>query len=216
MMVAILSDMLLVLKFLSTPMELEDHQDFHARLEDADEALVQKELDIISHKIQMAMDQTVAISSTLPKSLLQSIDIAYIRHLSAQMDLFGYKSGNETIWEEAYAQYVTDVATAFKEKAELLRKDDTDSPDLLLVNNQLVNKWNWIVEGIFSAEEWSTPTKTPLLTQSVIKDFDRLINLGATGMTAVCQSVNDNLWQLMVTDCFHFCSYAQWLILQCH
>jgi hypothetical protein len=192
-MVAMVEDMLSTFKFLTTPMDLEDHSNFHARLQDANDDHIAQELDTISKKIQLEMKQKEAIPSALPKSLLKSIDIAYVRNLSAYIDLFGYKSGKETIWEDAYAKYVTEVAEGFKEKAKSLQKDDTDSPDLLLINNQLVNKWNWIAEGILSGYQWSTPTRTPLLTQSVIKDFDSLVNGGAAGFSTVSESVNHNL-----------------------
>ena len=106
------------------------------------------------------------------------------------MDLFGYKSGKEEIWEDAFNEYVTDVATALDQKAASLQKDATDSPDLLLVNSQLVNKWYWIVNGVFTGQLWSTPTRIPLLTQSVIKVFDSLMATVASGFSAVCESLH--------------------------
>ena len=62
------------------------------------------------------------------------------------------------------------------EKVASVVKDSADNQDLQQINGHLVIKWNWLKKRIFGGQKWSTSTPTPLLTQTVIKHLDLLVD----------------------------------------
>jgi hypothetical protein len=179
--------MLYCLQFLSTPMPLEDFQKFEERTNKMSDKEVSAEYDKVYNSIITSMEQNAAIPSSLPKSMFQKLDKAYILHLSDIIDYFGCEDGSQghTEWQIGFEKYSEDVIKALEEKAASSTHDEKDSPDLTLINNQLVNKWRWLTNGILASHIWTTPTQTPLLTQTVIKHFDHLISAVAHAISTV-------------------------------
>jgi hypothetical protein len=169
-------------------MALEDWKTFYARVDGLPEEEGQQELQAVHDMVLSTMKQKGAIPDALPKSLFKKIDAAYLRHLGGKaIDYFGcdQESGLLEKYEDTFKNYFDEVCDALSEKAASFQKDATDSIDLTLINDQLVNKWAWVLKGLFNCEHWSTHTRIPLLTQSVLKDFDYMLDKITTALAAV-------------------------------
>lgn len=188
MMVAILRDLLWVLQFLCTPLELESVSTFEERMvaEGKTEEDKEDEASKVFASIMASMEQKSPIPSFLSKLLLQKIDDSFIRHVSKKFGYFGSEKGTEAYreYEKCIAAYVEEVEKEFGEKmASFL--NDANTPDIQLINKCLVNKWQWLQKGTFSGFHWATATRPPLLTKSVIHYFDGIIKGIAPGFEEV-------------------------------
>jgi hypothetical protein len=173
-MVAILRDMVFALDFLCTPIELESAEEFQKRTaqmsgeeqEEAKEALFQNIITVMSQK--------EPIRSILPKSLFQTIDTSYIRHISEDIGFFGVPEGTDGYdrYMKGFSAYYEEVKVALLEKASSSRTCGHDSVDIMLANNHLVTKWEWLCKDVLSGFHWSSQTSQPLLTQTFIKNMD--------------------------------------------
>lgn len=176
-MVETLRDMLFVVNLFATAIVLPDFHTFQERTKDMDADEMSAEYTKVYEGAIMSLQQTQAIPSALPKSLFKAIDEEFVRHLSESADFFGSATGTpgHSEWESGWDKYSEAVVQLFKAHAAASTHNDTDSPDLKLIDDQLVNKWSWLHDGLFAGHIWTLPTKTPFLTQTVIKLFDSLI-----------------------------------------
>jgi hypothetical protein len=121
------------------------------------------------------MEQNEPIPSALPKTLLKTIDNSYIKHVSNYIGYFGVKkgSGMHKKYQEGFKAYAKEVEEALEEKAASV---ETESESIKQINKYLVTKWHWIIHGLFDGMMWTTDTRVPLCTQTVIKHLDALVD----------------------------------------
>lgn len=177
-MVAILKDLILKLCFLCTPMSLESVEDFNERMKEMEPEEVEKQMKKMTETVMGVLKDKEAIPSTLPRSLFDAWNTSYIRHLSPLIGLFGCQSHRQEwgAYNEAYEKYSEEVKQSLSEKVASVLEDATDNEDLKMINDHLIIKWDWLNNGILDGKTWGSSTRIPLLTQTVIKNLDAMID----------------------------------------
>ena len=105
------------------------------------------------------------------------------------MGLFGCQKHRQE-WEadeQAYRKYSEEVKQSLSEKVASVVEDATDAGDLKMINEHLIIKWDWLNNGILDGKTWGSSTRIPLLTQTVIKNLDAMIDEIASSFEEVCK-----------------------------
>lgn len=155
-------------------MELESVEEFRERTAQMSGEQQENARDALFNNIVTMMAQNTPIRSILPKSLLQTIDTSYIRHISEDIGYFGVPAGTDGYdrYMKGFSAYSNEVKEALLEKASSSRTCSHDSADITLANKHLVTKWEWLSKDVLSGFHWSSQTSQPLLTQTFIKNMD--------------------------------------------
>jgi hypothetical protein len=177
-MVVAVTDMLFHLRFLCTPIDIESVEAFKERAQGMKDDEVEEAHRELVTQVLRTMEQKEAIPSMLSKTLLKHVDQSYIRHVSKHMGFFGSPEGSKpwTEYQEGFQEYKKEVEEAFDAKVSSVQRDETESVDLKLINDKLIVKWHWIMDGLFTGHTWGVATQTPLPTQTVIRHMDDLIS----------------------------------------
>jgi len=176
-MVAILKDLIYKLHFLCTPMSLESMVAFVERTKNMAPEEAEEEMTKLTEGVMDVLEGEECIPSALPASLLETLNNSYIRHLSPFIGLFGCQKDRKEWhdYEAAYSKYSEEVVKSFSDKVKSVVEDAVDTQDLKQINEHLIIKWAWLNKGIFDGQKWSTSTRIPLLTQTVIKHLDTTV-----------------------------------------
>ena len=190
-MVAIIQNMVFKLRFLCTPMPLESFEAFKERTQEISDDEIEQELQKLANGVIGIMAQKDAIPSALTPSLMEAMNNSYIRHISPLIGFFGCdkKRMEWKTYEEAYMKYSDEVEEALSVKAaSVVEEGSNEHSQLKEINDHLVIKWTWLKNGIFDGETWSASTSIPLLTQTVIKHFDLIVEQVISAFEEVSKS----------------------------
>jgi hypothetical protein len=177
-MAVALTDMVFHLRFLCTPIDIESVEKFQKRVMGMKDDEVEEAHKKLAMSVLQTMEQKEAIPSVLSKTLLKNVDDSYIHHVSTKFGFFGSQKGSKPYmdYQKGFKEYGRAVEEAFAAKVSSVQSDETESEDLRLINDKLVVKWHWIMDGLFMGHTWGVATQTPLLTETVIKHMDELIS----------------------------------------
>jgi hypothetical protein len=177
-MVAIMMGLIYKLRFLCTPMSLESVEAFEERTAKLQGDEADEEMRDVVRGVMDVLKETEAIPSALPPLLLEELNNSYIRHLSPLIGLFGCQKDRMEwkAYDDAYSKYSEEVEQLLSAKVASVVEDAADNEDLKKINEHLIIKWAWLNKGIFDGQKWSTSTRIPLLTQTVIKNLDSMVD----------------------------------------
>ena len=141
-MVAILQDMLFLLKFLCTPIVLTSLEDFKKETLSKCDREKEEILEKIRAHIFSVMDQKEPICSALPPQLLSKINDIYIKWVSKHIGFIGSpeRTQQHAKYQEGFEKYVEEVEVELRKKVDSVVKDAADCSDLGLVTDCLVIK----------------------------------------------------------------------------
>jgi len=169
-------------------MSLESVEAFEERTAKLQGDEADEEMRDVVRGVMDVLKEKEAIPSALPPLLLEEVNNSYIQHLSPLIGLFGCQKDRMEwkAYDDAYSKYSEEVEQLLSGKVASVVEDAADNEDLKKINEHLIIKWAWLNKGIFDGQKWSTSTRIPLLTQTVIKNLDSMVDEIGSSFEEVC------------------------------